>query len=92
MHVCVCVYVHLGHQNPCFQLNYNLCYSPPELIMGQVLDAHDWTVDSWHAGCMMAGMVKGEPLVFGDCGIGQLMQVFRCCSLYSLRIRICLQR
>ncbi len=59
------------------QLNYNLCYSPPELMMGQRVDSHDWCADSWHAGCMMAGMLKGEPLFYGDSGIGQLMQIFK---------------
>ena len=60
------------------QIAYNLCYCPPELLLGQRSDAHDWSVDSWHAGCMMAGMLKKEPLFYGDSKIGQIMQIFRC--------------
>lgn len=72
---------------------YNLCYCPPELLLGQKSDTHDWGVDSWHAGCMIGAMLKGEPVFFGESKVAQMMHIFKCvlCVCVSLSVVLLLR-
>ena len=51
-----------------------LWYRPPEVLLG--IENYTTKVDSWSIGCIMAEMLLGKPLFFGDCEIGQLFKIF----------------
>ena len=51
-----------------------LWYRPPEVLLG--IENYTTKVDSWSIGCIMAEMLLGKPLFYGDCEIGQLFKIF----------------
>ena len=52
-----------------------LWYRPPEVLLG--IENYTTKVDSWSIGCIMAEMILGKPLFYGDCEIGQLSKIFQ---------------
>ena len=55
-----------------------LWYRAPEILMG----GRDYSapVDAWSIGCIVAEMVKLQPLFNGDCEIDELYKIFRVCG------------
>ncbi len=52
-----------------------LWYRPPEVLLG--IENYTTKVDSWSIGCIIAEMILGKPLFYGDCEIGQLFKIFQ---------------
>lgn len=50
-------------------------YRAPELLFGTRY--YELSVDVWSAGCIIAEMVKGSPVFFGDSDVDQLHKIFQ---------------
>lgn len=55
-----------------------LWYRPPELLLGS--EKYSYEVDMWSAGCIMAELMLGKPLLQGKTEIDQLELIFRLCG------------
>ena len=53
----------------------SLWYRPPELLLGS--DLYDTSVDTWGAGCCIAELLDGRPLVNGKSEMDQINKLFR---------------
>ena len=53
----------------------SLWYRPPELLFGS--DLYDISVDAWGAGCCIAELLDGRPLVNGKSEMDQINKLFR---------------
>jgi len=53
----------------------SLWYRPPELLLG--CDLYDTSVDTWGAGCCIAELLDGRPLVNGKSEMDQINKLFR---------------
>lgn len=58
-----------------------LWYRPPELLLGS--EKYSYEVDMWSAGCIMAELLLGKPLLQGKTEIEQLELIFRLCGTPS---------
>lgn len=55
-----------------------LWYRPPELLLGAT--EYDATVDLWSAGCLLAELLAGKPIMPGRTEVEQLHKIFKLCG------------
>ncbi|XP_057868181.1 probable serine/threonine-protein kinase At1g54610 isoform X2 [Cryptomeria japonica] len=55
-----------------------LWYRPPELLLGAT--EYDATVDLWSAGCILAELLAGKPIMPGRTEVEQLHKIFKLCG------------
>jgi len=52
-----------------------LWYRAPEILLGT--NKYSSTVDIWSLGCIMAELIRVNPLFFGECELETLLQIFK---------------
>ncbi|PKA51001.1 putative serine/threonine-protein kinase [Apostasia shenzhenica] len=67
-----------NHKHPMTSRVVTLWYRPPELLLG----ATDYGigVDLWSAGCILAEMLAGKPIMPGRTEVEQLHRIFKLCG------------
>jgi serine/threonine protein kinase len=55
-----------------------LWYRPPELLLGST--HYDNKVDIWSAGCILAELLHGSPILPGQTEVEQLHKIFKLCG------------
>ncbi|RDX88731.1 putative serine/threonine-protein kinase, partial [Mucuna pruriens] len=67
-----------SHQQPLTSRVVTLWYRPPELLLG----ATDYgvSVDLWSAGCILAELFVGKPIMPGRTEVEQLHKIFKLCG------------
>ncbi|CAH9145240.1 unnamed protein product [Cuscuta epithymum] len=67
-----------GHKHPMTSRVVTLWYRPPELLLG----ATDYSVgiDLWSAGCILAELLAGKPIMPGRTEVEQLHKIYKLCG------------
>uniref|UniRef100_A0A1D1XE90 [RNA-polymerase]-subunit kinase n=1 Tax=Anthurium amnicola TaxID=1678845 RepID=A0A1D1XE90_9ARAE len=55
-----------------------LWYRPPELLLGATY--YDFGIDIWSAGCILAELLSGKPILPGRTEVEQLHRIFKLCG------------
>lgn len=66
------------HKRPMTSRVVTLWYRPPELLLGAVY--YGVGVDLWSAGCILAELLAGKPILPGRTEVEQLHKIFKLCG------------
>ncbi|GAB2221395.1 hypothetical protein Droror1_Dr00012571 [Drosera rotundifolia] len=66
------------HQQPMTSRVVTLWYRPPELLLGATY--YGIGVDLWSAGCILAELLLGQPILPGRTEVEQLHKIFKLCG------------
>ncbi|KAJ8634083.1 hypothetical protein MRB53_027419 [Persea americana] len=66
------------HRQPMTSRVVTLWYRPPELLLGATY--YDVGVDLWSAGCILAELLAGKPVMPGRTEVEQLHKIFKLCG------------
>uniref|UniRef100_A0A6I9RQQ3 [RNA-polymerase]-subunit kinase n=1 Tax=Elaeis guineensis var. tenera TaxID=51953 RepID=A0A6I9RQQ3_ELAGV len=66
------------HKQPLTSRVVTLWYRPPELLLGAI--EYDVAVDLWSAGCILAELFAGKPIMSGRTEVEQLHKIFKLCG------------
>ncbi|KAM7272879.1 hypothetical protein ACFE04_027543 [Oxalis oulophora] len=66
------------HNQPMTSRVVTLWYRPPELLLGATL--YNVGVDLWSAGCILAELLAGKPVMPGRTEVEQLHKIFKLCG------------
>ncbi|XP_038989511.1 probable serine/threonine-protein kinase At1g54610 [Phoenix dactylifera] len=66
------------HKQPLTSRVVTLWYRPPELLLGAI--EYDVAVDLWSAGCILAELLAGKPIMPGRTEVEQLHKIFKLCG------------
>ncbi|KAJ4850147.1 hypothetical protein Tsubulata_000627 [Turnera subulata] len=66
------------HRVPMTSRVVTLWYRPPELLLGATY--YDVGVDLWSAGCILAELLAGKPIMPGRTEVEQLHKIFKLCG------------
>ncbi|CAA7400523.1 unnamed protein product [Spirodela intermedia] len=69
---------HPGDRRPLTSRVVTLWYRPPELLLGAT--SYGFDVDLWSAGCIMAELLSGRPILPGRTEVEQLHRIFKLCG------------
>uniref|UniRef100_A0A2N9FMI9 Protein kinase domain-containing protein n=1 Tax=Fagus sylvatica TaxID=28930 RepID=A0A2N9FMI9_FAGSY len=67
-----------GKKQPMTSRVVTLWYRPPELLLGAVF--YSVGVDLWSAGCILAELLSGKPIMPGRTEVEQLHKIFKLCG------------
>ncbi|CAN6244723.1 unnamed protein product [Urochloa humidicola] len=67
-----------NHPQPMTSRVVTLWYRPPELLLGAT--EYGVAVDLWSAGCILAELLAGKPIMPGQTEIEQLHKIFKLCG------------
>ncbi|XP_077227089.1 putative serine/threonine-protein kinase At1g54610 [Tasmannia lanceolata] len=67
-----------GHRQPMTSRVVTLWYRPPELLLGATY--YGVGVDLWSAGCILAELLAGKPIIPGRTEVEQLHKIFKLCG------------
>ncbi|XVE56516.1 hypothetical protein DITRI_Ditri04bG0016900 [Diplodiscus trichospermus] len=67
-----------GQKKPLTSRVVTLWYRPPELLLGATY--YDVGVDLWSAGCILAELLSGKPIMPGRTEVEQLHKIFKLCG------------
>ncbi|KAK4569186.1 hypothetical protein RGQ29_004547 [Quercus rubra] len=67
-----------GKKQPMTSRVVTLWYRPPELLLGAVF--YGVGVDLWSAGCILAELLSGKPIMPGRTEVEQLHKIFKLCG------------
>ncbi|XP_042500073.1 probable serine/threonine-protein kinase At1g54610 [Macadamia integrifolia] len=68
----------LDHRQPMTSRVVTLWYRPPELLLGATY--YGVSVDLWSAGCILAELLAGKPIMPGRTEVEQLHKIFKLCG------------
>ncbi|XP_042499434.1 probable serine/threonine-protein kinase At1g54610 isoform X2 [Macadamia integrifolia] len=68
----------LDHRQPMTNRVVTLWYRPPELLLGATY--YGVGVDLWSAGCILAELLAGKPIMPGRTEVEQLHKIFKLCG------------
>uniref|UniRef100_A0A804U705 [RNA-polymerase]-subunit kinase n=2 Tax=Zea mays TaxID=4577 RepID=A0A804U705_MAIZE len=71
-------YYGAGRRHPLTSRVVTLWYRAPELLLGST--SYGVGIDLWSAGCLLAEMFFGKPLMPGSGEVDQLLKIFRLCG------------
>jgi len=66
------------HKQPLTSRVVTLWYRPPELLLGST--EYDVAIDLWSAGCILAELLAGKPIMPGRTEVEQLHKIFKLCG------------
>ncbi|XP_024019777.1 probable serine/threonine-protein kinase At1g54610 [Morus notabilis] len=67
-----------NHKQPMTSRVVTLWYRPPELLLGATI--YGVGVDLWSAGCILAELLAGKPIMPGRTEVEQLHKIFKLCG------------
>lgn len=67
-----------NHKHPMTSRVVTLWYRPPELLLGAI--DYSMGVDLWSAGCILAELLAGKPIMPGRTEVEQLHRIFKLCG------------
>ncbi|XP_050223855.1 probable serine/threonine-protein kinase At1g54610 [Mercurialis annua] len=67
-----------NHKHPMTSRVVTLWYRPPELLLGAT--DYDVGVDLWSAGCILAELLAGKPIMPGRTEVEQLHKIYKLCG------------
>ncbi|KAK9292231.1 hypothetical protein L1049_020194 [Liquidambar formosana] len=67
-----------NHRHPMTSRVVTLWYRPPELLLGAT--DYDVGVDLWSAGCILAELLAGKPIMPGRTEVEQLHKIYKLCG------------
>ncbi|XP_043724152.1 probable serine/threonine-protein kinase At1g54610 [Telopea speciosissima] len=71
-------FYNLDHRQPMTSRVVTLWYRPPELLLGATY--YGVGVDLWSAGCILAELLVGKPIMPGRTEVEQLHKIFKLCG------------
>ncbi|PON77211.1 GPCR kinase [Parasponia andersonii] len=66
------------HKQPMTSRVVTLWYRPPELLLGATI--YGVVIDLWSAGCILAELLAGKPIMPGRTEVEQLHKIFKLCG------------